>query len=131
MILLFIVISSCGSTKRVKERNTTSQDTDDSTIHKQRALLKEAALCKCINEGYGTTRVASDYSLSLYYEQLLYTNSAQARIDSFATAYAGSIRPAVIHEYEGRRAIVYFCMEMYKSRRLDSMVMVLDKEIMK
>lgn len=103
----------------------------DQVTVKQRALLRDYALCSCILNGSGDSSVNKDYSRSLYADQSLYAESALLFIDSVATEYAGSIKPAKYDAYKDRKAVIYFCTEFYNSRALDSLIRTLDSTIYK
>jgi hypothetical protein len=101
----------------------------DAVILQQRALLRDYALCSCIINGSGDSSLKNDYSRSLYADQSLYAESSLLLVDSVATAYARSIKPAQYEAYKGQKAIIYFCTEFYKSQPLDSLIRTLDPTI--
>lgn len=129
--LTFIIfILFAGGTAKM---NTVSTKNQDSTIIlQQRELLKEYALCQCLYYGFKEEGISqNDISLSFYNELSLYSNVAQSRIDSISKIVVNSIAPSNHIDYKGKKAIIYTCMQFYKSNVLDSLVKSLDNHIVK
>ena len=135
--LCFVLPFTLWNCKSVKKTSATSLSTQnieavDSTKTFQQQLMKDYALCRCITIAYkDVPPIENDISVSLYHEQSLYSNKADLKIDSLARVVALSIKPSEYPDYKGKRPILYFCTEFYKSKALDSLVRALDDQIMK
>ena len=106
---------------------------NDSKAAGQRELLKQYALCECMRQANTGTNVGiNDVSLSVYYDQLLYDDGAISRIDSLSKKAADGIGGYDNDvDYRGKKAILYHCMQYYKSAALDSMVRSMDGNMAK
>lgn len=97
----------------------------------QRQILKEYAFCQCVNQGFEDRRFFDDdISMSFYNELSLYSKIAQMKVDSVSKLTAKSILLSSHLDYKGKKAVIYTCMQFYKSTLLDSLVKTLDAEIM-
>ncbi len=100
-------------------------------IIEQRQLLKEYALCNCIQYGYKNIEVKTDISISIYYEQLLYGESIIKKIEDLSKQAVDSILPSSVTDYNFKKPIIASCIAFYKSEKLDSTIKKYDSSIFK
>lgn len=90
-----------------------------------RNLLKEYAFCKCFH--YANSNLdffrKEDISLSVYRE---FAAGAPIElfngIDSLAKVAAGNIKPSIIPDHGGKKAIIKWCFNFYNSKELNDLI---------
>jgi len=88
-----------------------------------RTLIKEYALCKCIQFAVpNDSSLKQDISPAVYREMILYNYPELNIIDSLARKAAFSIVPSPIADLAGKRSVMMNCIGFYKSGQLDSVV---------
>lgn len=86
-------------------------------------LLKEYAFCKCVESANEKDSIfKNDISKSIYIDIAHYNLNTYLLIDSIAHVYALSIKPSIIYDHQGKRAIFLKCFEFFNSKTLDSLI---------
>lgn len=115
LIITTVIFTSCTSSSKLKE---------------SRQLLKEYAYCKCFQYASGdTTYFMKDISMGVYFDLANYNFSAYDKIDSLAKLAASEFKPFEIPDYQNKKAVFLNCFNFYKSKRLNTLVRSLDKEV--
>lgn len=114
IIVFFVQIFFCFSCNPTKDIS-------------KKTLLKEYALCKCLNYAYNDSSSKNDISAGVYREIAGYGFETYDMIDSLAQKVADSIKPSQIFDHNGKKAIEMNCIAFYRSRQLDSFVKVIIK----
>ena len=91
---------------------------------KEKNYLKEYAFCSCFQ--YATDDpdyfIKRDISLSVFREfaagapEYLFTS-----IDSLAKKAADNIKPSILADHEGKKAVLKWCLAFYESPELDAL----------
>lgn len=103
----------------------------NNAIIKQRILLKEYALCKCLNYGFANdSLLKKDFSTTVLVEQLSYSPHAYFIIDSLMKKFTDSIPISKYVDAEGKRGIMINCIDYYNSKELGSYIRRLDKYLL-
>lgn len=120
LVMLFwvlLLITGCRTSKYSESRN----------------FLKQYAFCRCLAFAYEDSVYfrKNDISEWVYRDIARYNGNVYDRIDSLSRIKARSIRPSIIADYEGKKAILLSCFEYYHSKILDSLVKTMDDQITK
>lgn len=107
-VALLLLVITCPDAKR--------SAADDNEIK----YLKEYAFCKCLSYGYkNDSMVNNDISFSVYTELGDYETEQFRLVDSVALDFANRIQPFQVADYQGKKAILYNCMQFYNSETLE------------
>ncbi|NCI50890.1 hypothetical protein GWC95_13205 [Sediminibacterium roseum] len=96
-----------------------------------RTLLKEYALCKCVEYASADGLFSNDISRTVYRDVSRYDLDVYDEIDVFSKTYARKIQPSVIADHEGKKAAFFECFKFFKSRSLDSLAKKMDNKRVK
>jgi hypothetical protein len=100
-------------------------------IAANQAYLKEYAFCKCLSQvkdyNYASATKA-DISASVYLDISGYPIDVHILLDSAAAKAAALIKPSMVPDHQGKKAVLMGCFDFYKSKQLDSLIRKIDKE---
>ena len=97
-------------------------------IIKQRMLLREYALCKCLDYGFANdSLLKKDFSVAVLVEQLNYSPQAYFIIDSLMRNFADSIHSSRYIDALGKKGVMVNCIDYYNGRDLSLYIRRLDK----
>ena len=101
--------------------------------NKNREMLKELFLYKCITRGYPEIEFDKlDHSAAVYFELSHYTPEAYLKIDSLAKDFVSNItNEDTYYEDEKSKGIFIKSMEYLKDKKLDDFIKELDKYMSK
>jgi len=99
---------------------------NDTSLLKERAILKKYAFCRCLISRYPQDSfLRKDGALSGYEEIGSYGNKAYAEVDSFVTQCC---RTKYSSKYK-RNLYLMQCIDLYDSPALDSLVTAQDRRL--
>jgi hypothetical protein len=97
---------------------------EDSTLHKERAILKKYAFCRCLISRYPQDSfLRKDGALTGYEEIGSYGNRAYDQVDSLVVKWC---RTKYSSKYK-RNLYLMQCIDLYDSPELDSLVATQDR----
>lgn len=100
-----------------------------SSLIEDRASLKEYAYCKCVEHSVkDTTFTNNDISLFVYRETSNYPMYVFDSIDVVARMAAEKIKPSIIEDYNGKRALMKDCFRFANSKELEAIIIKKDKD---
>jgi hypothetical protein len=95
----------------------------DSAISSQRGLLKDYALCKCVNYGFKEDNLLKkDFSATVLVEQLDYNPEVFVILDSLMKKFAYTIPISKYADEMGKRGVMINCINYYNSKEFDSLI---------
>ncbi|MFD2145536.1 T6SS amidase immunity protein Tai4 family protein [Mucilaginibacter antarcticus] len=113
-------MSGCGSIKAVRTEVAAQN------------IYRDYVLYKCIIRAFDNDPVFSkDISLSVYNDVAKYPLGAGLvgrKLDSLAVIKVNSIKPSIIADYEGKKAIFMQCLDYYNSKKLRDEIKVILKQ---
>lgn len=119
------LLFSCISNKTSNSFSVKSSNRD-TFVNKQRLLLRNYALCKCLLEKFPhDSSLVNDGTLEGYIELSEYGNLAYEAIDSF-------VKKATLTKYPSKykkNLYIMKCADIYNSNELDSLIRRLDSEM--
>lgn len=106
--------------------------TSSSKLKENRVLLMEYAFCKCLQfASQDSLFFKNDVSIGVYRDIAQYYSDAFDVVDSFSKRTSNKIVPSIIHDHNGKKAILKDCFFFFKSKELDSLVKSLDNRSFK
>jgi hypothetical protein len=102
----------------------------DSIKVRQRYLLKEYALCECLNYGFRQDSLMKyDFSMSVIFEQLSYRTETYLILDSLIKGFVDSIIPSKYADTKGKRGIMNNCIDYYNSKKFNLFIKKFDGKL--
>ncbi len=111
--IIIFLCCSCNATRLAKQKR-------GPYVNKFEAL-KDYAFCRCLILGFKSDSLQlSDASIGVIYELSDYSISLadSKRLDSFVKSSIENLAPLQPADYEGKKAIILTCIELYKSKAL-------------
>lgn len=90
-------------------------------------MLKNLALCNCIQYISHDDTIKNDISTSIFMELSDFNPKVWKSIDSLSAVAASEVQPSQIADYNGQKPYLKGCIDFYHSKRLDSLVKTFNK----